>query len=210
MTLIWWAETDFPIDSQTKWESYPRKLWNTIGIGVFHASILSFRLHALCAAPRNLPVIWQWSQTLLALAFSLAIVLVAFSMVVWIPLYSAVTFLNVFSFSLSLTILVSKRSISSVSISNLPLQIQQVSASANLFLSSSVSIRSCLLARTLLIVTNSWSILRTNSWVAFSPRYMTGPQTVPSSKKKIYTNSFRYPIVSKLKNIDSYFIIIFL
>ena len=59
------------------------------------------------------------------------------------------------SFSLRLTILLSRRSISSVFILNLPLQIQQVSASANFFLSSSVSIRSALIAKTSLMWTSS-------------------------------------------------------
>src|SRR6185437_11126706 len=47
--------------------------------------------------------------------------------------------------------------------SKFSLHIQQVFAFANFFLSSSVSIRSCLIAKALLISTNSLSILRTNS-----------------------------------------------
>lgn len=43
----------FPIACMIMWESYPLKLWNNTGIR-FCWFIL--RLHALCAAPRNLPV----------------------------------------------------------------------------------------------------------------------------------------------------------
>src|SRR6185437_15300080 len=51
--------------------------------------------------------------------------------------------------------------------SKFSLHIQQVFALANFFLSSPVSIRSCLIAKTLLILTNSLSILQTNSCIAF-------------------------------------------
>ena len=47
----------------SKWLSYPRRLWNTTGMVVVLGLSRSLRLQALWAAPRYLPVMWQWSFT---------------------------------------------------------------------------------------------------------------------------------------------------
>ena len=47
----------------SKWLSYPRRLWNTTGMVVVFGLSRSLRLQALWAAPRYLPVMWQWSFT---------------------------------------------------------------------------------------------------------------------------------------------------
>ena len=48
--------------------SYPSKLWKTIGN---YLDIPNFKLRLLCAAPLNLPIIWQWSLTLPVFNYSL-------------------------------------------------------------------------------------------------------------------------------------------
>ena len=47
----------------SKWLSYPRRLWKTTGMVVVFGLSCSLRLQALWAAPRYLPVMWQWSFT---------------------------------------------------------------------------------------------------------------------------------------------------
>ena len=53
-----------------KCPSYPSKLWKIMGI---FQVFLILNYNSLCAAPLNLPVIWQWSLTLSLIIFSLHI-----------------------------------------------------------------------------------------------------------------------------------------
>ena len=48
--------------SKIGWQSYPEKLWKSIGTNEVCA-FRAFRLHFLWVKPLNLPVKWQWSST---------------------------------------------------------------------------------------------------------------------------------------------------
>lgn len=52
---------NFPSRCIIKWASNPLKLCNITGI---NSTCLNCRLHFLCAAPKNSPVIWSWFLTL--------------------------------------------------------------------------------------------------------------------------------------------------
>ena len=58
--LCYFKRLGLAIACISKCPSWPFKLWNTTGIGNVLVFNLSLKLHSLCAAPRYLPVMWQW------------------------------------------------------------------------------------------------------------------------------------------------------